>query len=372
MANLENTEKVCGIVRSPTWNANTAVTEAYDGDFTYTATKTQSAGVDVNSKFQSYLRTVDESVGVTLSGPMTYDGSWLHALYGVHRFEAPGTGTAPTEQTPLQNDYLHEWDGTGTPSEIPFYTMAWQVNSDVNGLIPSVQFQSATLNFPVNAPANYSIQGVGNRLTTVTNTGGVNGRDELNTLASAGRQAYTQILMGPASNNSYFRLGATSAALDANDSMPVTNVSITLNRSETSFRTTSGSTSRWIQQPCETGRVTATMSVTFNQEEIGGYDAFSNWISQVIETDHSYQAELQVTGAGVASGLRRRFVMQFPFLNLSAERPSEYQRVEDVLSSPTVNFTVMQAPASVGTPTGMAANTPSIQILNQRSTGYST
>lgn len=369
MGNVENSQKVIGISRATTWGTAVAVTDAYDGNLTTPITRSQSIGVDVNSKFNRYIRTTDESVNVNLTGMATYDGAWLHGAYGIYRFETPGTGTAPVEQTGGQGDYLHTWDQVGFPAA-PFYTLNWHVGSTVAAYIPSVQFQSLSMDFPVNNAATFSLAGVGNRLLRETSTGATNGTANLDTIGAV-FPPYELVCFGDSSVNHYFRLGPTSGSLTSTQNMPVRRVAFSMTRGEQTYRATAGANSYYIQQPREVSRFSGTLTVDFALEEFSGYEPLAAYLAQFLETDHLYHAELFIDGSAIGTGDNRSLKFQFPFLNIAGEKPTGYDRDGDGPVTVSVTYQIMQVPAGLSTPPGQNSNTPSFEILNERSTGYS-
>lgn len=361
MANLENLDKVLGIGLATTWGTAVTVDKAYDGDMTWSGSQGQSVGVGVNQKFRRNIRRTDLTVGASFSGMCTYEGVWIDLAWS---FLRGGTET-PAEQNAGEGDYLHTM--TMANNTAPFYTVAWMENSTTALEIPSLQIQSMTYNSPLNQAATFTFEGVGDRVVQ----NGENTYAELETLGGSGAN-YEMAILGCAGTpaNHYVRLGGTDAALTSSDDIPVNNFTFTMNRQETSQRTTRGANSPYILQPRETGRILGTLSVTLNVEDTSVIDPIATWLNSTTEANQNFQLEYVVDGSQIGAGDNRTIMWQFPYLCYGAERPTEFNRVEDVVSNPTLTFEIMATPDE-STPTGQTADTPSLLVTNSLSAAYS-
>ena len=361
MANLENLDKVLGVGLASTWGTAVNADKAYDGDFTFSATQGQSRGVDVNQKYLTRLRRTDLSVSANFSGMVTYEGVWADLAWA---FLRGGTET-PAEQNVGEGDYLHTMSCANNTA--PFYTVAWMENSTTALEIPSFQVQSMTYNSPIGQAATFSFDGVGDRFVQ----NGENTYAELETLGGSGAN-YEMAILGCAGTpaNHYVRLGDTADALTSGDNIPVTNFTFTMNRQETAQRTTRGANSPYILQPRESGRVIGTLSVTLNVEDTSVIDPIATWLAGTIETSSEFQLEYVVDGSQIGAGDNRTIKWQFPYLCYSTERPTEFNRVEDVVSNPVLTFEIMADPDGTQA-TAQTATTPSLLITNSLSAAYS-
>ena len=358
MASINANEVDIGVVKGATWGTAVDLTSA--GKLLHATSLSITGGYEIvqpnDAGFENFITEntrIRENFDVSITCDLSYGGTWLQFVAALL-----GTASAPSEQTVGEGDYLSTLD-LASENRGDFLTVAWKNEDDKILEIPSLKVSAIDVNMETPGTGTITITGMGDKLlydTAATNTIAI-----LNGLTAP---TY-QMAAFSCGTNIYARVGdySTGTALSASDDIQIMNFTFNVTRPLQRRYVANGSDSCRTLEPYQAGKTTGTFNFQLSEIDDSIYD-----LVNIFQNATQQMAEIFFDGDQIGAGVNTSLKLQFPYMQ-NDELPETGFTSNTDIRQPTVNFTLLQAPAA---PAGMSGVTNYLRVttIDERSSAY--
>lgn len=354
MSEITTNEAKVGASDGATWGTAVAATDLLEHTSVNVNQGSQIivSNNNVQSNFEADAARGIENVDVTVNGECGFGGGWHYLMYRLL-----GTTTAsPAEVNTGEGDYLHNIDFANAHSL--FSTLAFHVEDDVVGELPSVKFSTALIEGDVeNGKITYQLGGMADRFRTA---GATNTPAGLTALTA--NQTEQILTMQHAEN--YVRMNAKGGAtLSSSDDLCISSFRLQLTRPIGRRFCMRGANTRFTEEPRLTGKTTGSLTLTLTKIDDGEAD-----FQALKEGETLQKIEMNFQGDPINSGADAYDRFQFPIAY--PESVTGYQiDGPSVFQQPSIVFRLL---GDTTAPSGMSGVTDVMRLatVNERSSAF--